>query len=131
MAIKSYSKGARAERELIHELSSQGFSVVRAAGSGVSGLSPDLLAFRKGEALALECKSISAETLYVQKDQIEEMQSWQENAGVDVYVAWKITREGWRFIKLHEMKETQTAFAITKERAMLIDRKLENLTRVV
>jgi len=43
-----YRKGSRAERELIDHFSSNGFCVIRAAGSGVNSLSPDILVFRRG-----------------------------------------------------------------------------------
>ena len=53
MAFGTYRKGARAERELINFFSGRGFAVIRAAGSGVNSLSPDLLAFRRGSQHAI------------------------------------------------------------------------------
>lgn len=121
-------KGARAERELIHFFLEKGFSVIRAAGSGVGSPSPDLLAFKRGEQFAFECKSWNSSSLSLAKEQFNALKQWEENTGITTFVAWKVPREGWRFIKLSEVNETGKAFSITLKQALIIDRKLtENL----
>ena len=125
--VKCYAKGARAERELIKAFSGKGFSVIRAAGSGVSGACPDLLAFKRGMHYAFECKSWSASSLAVKKNQFKELLGWEDNTGITTFIAWKIGGEGWRFVKLSEMNEAGKHFTVTESRALLIDRKLEDL----
>jgi len=52
------------------------------------------------------------------------LQRWSESAGLTVYVAWKVPREGWFFIKLHELNENR---AISLEYARLINRRFEEI----
>ena len=55
--IKTYIKGARAERELCKKLKELNFAIIRAAGSGGNISAPDLGAIKKGRILGFECKA--------------------------------------------------------------------------
>jgi len=57
--MTTYQKGTRAEHELIDYFDQNGFCVIRAAGSGVSSLSPDILVFKRGLQYAIEAKANS------------------------------------------------------------------------
>lgn len=130
VAFGSYNKGARAERELISFFDSRGYSVIRAAGSGSSGLSPDILVFRQARWYAFECKSVDSTRLYIEESQFQGLLKWKENSGIsDVFVAWRIPSLGFRFLRLEEFEKSGKSFSISKESALLIDRKLEDLVK--
>ena len=124
MARNSKNKGTLFERELSKKLIERGYLVVRAAGSGIMQTAPDLLAFRSYEHIAFECKAWDSERLSLRKEQYNLLQRWSESAGLTVYVAWKVPREGWFFIKLHELNENR---AISLDYARLINRRFEEI----
>jgi len=76
--VKTYTKGAKAERELIKFFSSHGFAIIRAAGSGVNSLSPDILAFKHGKQYAIECKAWNSNSLSFDKEKVTFMKEWEE-----------------------------------------------------
>lgn len=114
-----YRKGANAERELIHTLSEKGFSVVRAAGSGVSAMeSPDVIAMRNGKAFAFECKAWNAQSLNIEKDKFLSALEWCENAGAEFHIAWKVQNKGWYFLKPSLFTKTPKFFSVSKKKAL-------------
>ena len=127
MAFHTYVKGARAERELIHYFTLKGFAVIRAAGSGVNSLSPDLLAFRQGRQYAIECKAWDSGSLSFDKQRVAQMKSWAETTGITYLIGWRVSREGWLFFPLHFLEEQGKTFTITLSRARLAGQKLEEL----
>ncbi|MCX8199963.1 MAG: hypothetical protein N3G76_00675 [Candidatus Micrarchaeota archaeon] len=120
----SYSKGARFERELADLLTQRGYMVVRAAGSGVYTTAPDLLAFRKMEAYVFECKAWNSGRLSLRKEQYELLKKWEECTSVSAYVAWRVPRAGWLFIRVSELSENAS---ISLEKARLINRTVDDL----
>ena len=125
--VKGYVKGARAERDLIKQFSDRGFLVMRAAGSGVNSLSPDVLAFRHGLQYAIEAKARDAERLSLQKEQFENLRGWEKEAGITCYVAWKRKRERWLFVPLSVFKKARGSYSISWERAKMIARDLAEM----
>lgn len=125
MAFGTYRKGARAERELIAFFSSHGFEVMRAAGSGVNSLSPDLLAFRRGKQYAIECKSWDSGSLSFEKEKVAHMKKWEEVTGITYLVGWRVSREGWHIFPVHSLEEQGRTFTITLSKARLAGRKPE------
>jgi len=114
-----HAKGANAERELMHLFFKQGFSVVRIAGSGTSPLpAPDIIAIRNGRIVAVECKARKAKNLAITVGQIGELTEWAEKAGGEGWIAWKVPRKGWFFLKPNEMKNTGKFFTISQKDAM-------------
>ena len=122
-----YGKGARSERELIQIFSQGGFSVIRAAGSGVNSLSPDILVFRRGRQYALECKAWNNGRVAIEPDKYEALRRWEDNTGITTMIAWKMPYEGWYFIYLNELEKNERSYSITKRRAREINRKLDAL----
>lgn len=122
--IGTKHKGTRFERDLSNKLIEKGYLVVRAAGSGVLQTAPDLLAFKSYEHIAFECKAWDSERLSLRKEQYDLLKRWVDVAGLTVYVAWHVPREGWFFIKLHELNENR---AISLEHARLINRRFEEI----
>ncbi len=114
-----YAKGANAERELIHELFDRGFSVVRVAGSGKTALpAPDIIALSRNKKLAFECKAWGSNSVSIPLQQMRELVSWCERAGVEAFVAWKFPREGWFFLKPEHFTKTAHAYNCTKHNAL-------------
>lgn len=127
MAMKAYAKGSRAERELIDYFSSHGFSVIRAAGSGVSSLCPDLLAFRHSLHYAFESKAIEKGNLNIGREQFLGHLRWEENTAITTYIAWRRNREDWLFLPLSVFEENARSFSISWEKAKMIGKKKEEL----
>ncbi|MEM3399832.1 MAG: Holliday junction resolvase Hjc [Candidatus Micrarchaeia archaeon] len=124
--MSTYDKGARSERELIEMFSKRGFSVMRAAGSGVGG-SPDLLAFKKGKWYAFECKAWGSGSIMVSKERFRKLKEWEENTGITTMLAWRIKRFGWLFIHLDILDAHRKNYTITMKKAMLVGRRFEDL----
>jgi Holliday junction resolvase len=127
MAFGTYAKGSRAERELIDFFSSHGFMVIRAAGSGVNSLSPDLLAFRHGRHYAVECKAWDKTSLSFEKEKVAMMRRWEEETGISYFIGWRVSREGWFLFPVSMLEEQAKSFTITLARAKLAGRKPEEL----
>ncbi len=127
MAIQRYSKGARGERELLNTLFEKGFSVVRAAGSGVNGIAPDILAVRAGKGLVFECKAWDRGSLSIDHEKFESLRLWRDNALMETYMAWRMNGQGWYFIKLDEMTRTEKNYTVTRKTAIKIGRRLEHI----
>lgn len=122
-----YRKGAGAERELIRMFSDRGFMVVRAAGSGVNSLSPDLLAFKTTAQYAIESKAWENERLAIKRDQFENLKKWNEITGITTFIAWRRKRERWVFVPLSVFKEAKESYTIGWEEARMIGRDISEL----
>ena len=101
--VKSYAKGYRAERSLVYSLSALGYMVVRTPRSGrISLPSPDIIAAKNGRLIVIECKS-REEAFKIEKDGLAQLLEWQNKAGAKAYIAWKISRKGWKFLHLGDV----------------------------
>jgi len=121
--VKNYAKGYRAERELLHMLYGMGYAVLRAPHSGSIGIaSPDIVAIKDGRVVVLECKS-RAGAFTVPPEQLEELAEWERRAGATAYIAWKIARKGWHFLKLKDVVENKgnIGFKFLDGRSLTID----------
>jgi len=121
----SYRKGSRAERELIDFFSQKGFCVIRAAGSGVNSLSPDILVFKRGMQFGIEAKAWEKENLNISREQFENLKKWEDVSGINCFVGWRRNREPWYFLPLSIFKENEKTFAINWENARSLGKKLE------
>ena len=127
--VLRYSKGARSERELLLRLSGINYSVMRAAGSGVNSLSPDIIAIKEGRGFAFECKAW-ATNLIIEPERLDSLQAWEKNTGMQTFIAWKINNKGWFFIKLNELFKNGKNYTMTKSRAFEINRRFEEITGI-
>lgn len=98
--IKTYAKGAAKERELLHHLDSKGFSVIRAASSGCHLYPADVVAMRRGNILALECKAWSKKPS-IEREKLERFAEWCRAAGATGFIAWR-TSSDWLFLRLED-----------------------------
>jgi len=127
MPNKGYAKGARSERELLDILYNRGYSVTRSAGSGVNALSPDLVAMRKAECLIIECKAWEKSSLAIGPEQFEKMLEWEERTRFPVYVAWRMNKLGWFFLKLYDFKKGKSNYNVTRKKTLEINRTLDEV----
>ncbi|MFH1978650.1 MAG: hypothetical protein ABIJ92_04965 [Candidatus Aenigmatarchaeota archaeon] len=100
MPIKSYQKGARAERELTHFLNSRGFSCIRSASSGGFLYPVDVVALKKGRVLCFEIKSW-AKKPKLEKKKLERFKEWCERADGFAFLGW-YNENRWRFLTLKD-----------------------------
>ena len=123
----TYRKGSRVEREVLDYFVRQGFCAIRAAGSGVSSESPDIMAFRRGKQFVLEVKAHEGMNLSVKKEQIKLLRRWEEVAQMTAYVVWKRKNREPLFIPIGAMKENEGSFTIGLEKAESMGFKKEDL----
>ena len=124
----TYRKGSRAERELIDYFSTREFCVIRAAGSGVNSLSPDILVFKRGMQMGIEAKAWEKENLNITREQFLNLRKWEDTSGITCYVGWRRNREEWLFLPLGVFKENVRSFAINWENAKGLGKKLEEFS---
>lgn len=128
--VRRYDKGARSERELLGILDSNSYSVMRSAGSGVNSISPDLIAYKGKKGFAFECKAWNGTSVTIAADKLEVLRRWEENTGMETFVAWRMNGEGWFFIKLGELYLAEKNYTITRRKAFGIGRRLEDILKV-
>lgn len=105
--VHSYSKGYRGERELVHTLSKMGYMTIRAPRSGRINLaSPDIIAAKDGRLLVIECKSRKS-AFTVPREQLAELEEWVTKARAVAYIGCKISRKGWKFLRLEDVIENR------------------------
>ena len=126
--MTSYRKGSRAERELIDFFSSKEFCVIRAAGSGINSLSPDILVFKRGVQLGIEAKAWEKGNLNIGREQFLNLKKWEETSGINCVIGWRRNREPWYLVPLALFKENQKSFAINWENAKALGKKLEEFS---
>lgn len=145
--MRTYQKGARAERELIKYFTEHGFMCIRGAGSGVSGLSPDLLAFKGIKQYVIEAKAHETENLSLDTDQFENLIQWHTVTGIETFVAWRrkkqkleegadrtsaesVRKTGvgmeyrWKFIPLAFFNKNEKSYSISWEKAEIYGKDL-------
>ena len=125
--MRRYVKGARGERELLNNLYSKGFSVIRSAGSGVNSISPDIIAVKDGRGLAFECKAWDRGSIAIEKEKYDSLVEWQRNSRMETYIAWRMSNMGWYFIRLEEMRSNEKSWSVTRSDAVAISRRIESL----
>lgn len=123
--MHTYVKGSRAERELIAYFSGKGYCVIRAAGSGVNSLSPDILVFKRGMQFAFESKAIEKENLNIDRAQFLNLKKWEDNSGITCYIAWRRNRQQWRFVPLSVFNESKKSFGVSWKTANDIGKQIE------
>ncbi|HDN83545.1 MAG TPA: Holliday junction resolvase [Candidatus Altiarchaeales archaeon] len=110
--MKSYTKGAKFERELVWEFWNSGWVAIRAAGSGKISLPvPDIIALKNGKIISIECKSTKNSKLNVKKA-VKKLKLFLGIAGGKAYISVKFPREKPRFYDI-EMLEKKGKYTIT------------------
>ncbi len=114
------------ERDLARKLYKRGWVVMRAPASGAKVRRypyPDLVALKRGYAIAVEVKTTSSEKpIYIPKRQIMILKEWEQRGGAEPWVAVKVLDgRGWRFYSLDLLIETQKSFKLVLEGGISID----------
>jgi len=112
-----YNKGFAFERSLRAKLNERGFYVVRTAGSGVDGISPDLIVLSTTRKFAIECKAIESAYLAIEVPKMERMFDWERVTGMPVFVAWKHNRQQPVFVPLSVFKKCEKNYTLRAEDA--------------
>ncbi len=107
-------RGCNAERELLHLLSKQGFSVARVAGSGmIAETNCDLFVSNGRKKYAVEVKISSNSKKYLSKEQMTSLIEFSKSFGLSPIVAIKFLRQGWWFIHPDKLNTTGKGLAIS------------------
>ena len=128
--MSRYGKGARSERELISLLSKYGYFVVRAAGSGTSFSSPDVLALKREKKYAIECKAWNKNRVALDIEKLKFLKEWEDNTGIKSIIAWKLPYEGWRFVHVNDMERNEKSYSITRKRIREIGKNIKSLEEI-
>ena|SRR3989338_3432611 len=108
------AKGTNAERDLIHAFHKHQWSAIRVAGSGSSRYpSPDILAGNALRKLAIECKTVNNNAVYIPKSEVEQLRIFAQNFGAEPWIAVKLEKEEWVFLTLEDLKETEASFSVS------------------
>ena len=118
--INSKAKGSKGERELVKFFNENGYSCIRAAGSGSSIYpSPDLLAGNAIRRLAIECKVTKDNKKYFSDAEIEQLNTFSKNFGAEAWIAVKFPNDDWFFLIPEDLDKTGKSSVITLEKAKL------------
>jgi Holliday junction resolvase len=127
--VHRYLKGARSERELLNRLYDNGYSVIRAAGSGVNALGPDIIAVKDRFCMAFECKAWERNRLSIDLEAYQKLREWNDNTKFPTYIAWRMNGKGWFFVTLDELKHGDKDHSITKVRTFEINRLFDDIIK--
>ncbi len=109
-------KGTRVERELISILWENGFAAVRVAGSGsMSFPCPDVVASNGKITLAFEVKTRSKLPLYLTYQEVKELVMFSNLFGAEPYIALRMPRKEWYFIRIDALVRTSKGFRVDEE----------------
>jgi Holliday junction resolvase len=124
-------KGDRRERELVNELDSRGFAVMRAPASGSSTDRelPDVLAGDGEVFYAIEAKSSSGDPIYLTGEEVEALVYFSQNFGAKPRIGVRFDREEWYFFHPADLYTTDGgSYRVKKETALADGTDIEALT---
>ena len=118
--MNTKAKGTNAERQLIHMFWKEGWSAMRAAGSGSSRYPcPDILAGNGHRKVAIEVKTCIGENQYFAEEEIAQLQLFSRHFGAEAWVAVRFS-EGWFFQPVDDHKRTDKAFVANKKNLKMV-----------
>lgn len=106
-----YRSGANHERQLLNRLKKAGYVGIRAAKSTC----PDLVVGRGGRILAIECKYVKGDTLYVPAREVEFINGFAATFGCEAILAVKFGRADWVFLPAKETKANENGYCIIRK----------------
>ena len=115
------SKGISYERELIHLFwGTKEWAAVRVAGSGNTQYpSADILAGNALRKLVIECKSVKNESVYIPKEDVEQLQTFAKLFGAEPWIAVRFEKTAWHFMSMENLELTERCAVITTENIKL------------
>ncbi len=125
--INRKAKGSNAERELIKKFwGTNSWAALRVAGSGVSRFPcPDIIAGNGSRFIAIECKSVSGNSIRVERKQLDDLKFFAKLFGAEVWIGARFVKdltndshgEGWFFFSVEDLEESPRGFSISLGRA--------------
>lgn len=106
-----YRSGANHERQLLNRLKGAGYVGIRAAKSTC----PDLIVGRGGRILAIECKYVKGDAVYLPKSEVEFLNGFAATFGCEAILAVKFGRTDWIFLPAKETKANDSGYCIIKK----------------
>lgn len=106
-----YRSGANHERQLLNRLKEAGYVGIRAAKSTC----PDLLVGRGGRVLAIECKYVKGDAVYLPESEIGFLNGFAAAFGCEGILAAKFGRADWVFLKAEGIKANENGYCIIKK----------------
>lgn len=129
--MNTKAKGSKGERELIHFFNQNGWSAIRAAGSGSQKYpAPDVLAGNAMRRVAIECKVTAETKKYLADEDIEQLRTFANKFGAEGWFGVKFLSEPWYFLMLEDIENTGKCWAISLELAKRKGLKIEELLGV-
>lgn len=115
MSLKS--KGIAYERELIHLFWGTGeWAAMRVAGSGsIKYPSADILAGNALRKLAIECKSVKNNAVYIPKENVEQLKEFAKIFGAEPWIAVRFHNKEWHFVSMDNLEFTENSAVITTD----------------
>lgn len=110
-----YRSGANHERQLLTLLKGVGYVGIRAAKSTC----PDLVVGRGGRILAIECKYVKGDAVYLPKSEVEFLNEFARAFGCEAILAVKFGRADWVFLKAAEIKANESGYCIIRKDGLL------------
>lgn len=127
----SSRKGDRRERELVNQLDEAGFAVMRApaSGSATQRELPDVLAGDGEEFYAIEVKSSAGDPIYVDGDEIADLEFFATGFGAKPRIGVRFDHEDWYFFSPDDLYETSGGnYRVKKETALADGTDFDELT---
>ena len=118
--MNTKAKGTVAERELIAMFWKNGWSAMRAAGSGSTQFpSPDVIAGNAQRYLAIECKSVGCANKYFPPEELAQLEEFARGFGAEPWIGIRFSGKKWFFVNPEDMKDTGRNFAISEKLAKM------------
>ncbi len=130
--MASKTKGSRTERELVHLFNQTGqWYAIRVAGSGLTkDPNPDVLAGNGKRHIAVECKSVKAESKYFYQEDIDQIVNFSLKFGAEAWIGIRFNNKGWYFLNPNDLDRTKSLnLVITLENAEKKGLKFEELIK--
>lgn len=122
------SRGATAERDLVHKFWEKGWAAMRAAGSGSTTYpSPDIIAGKAGRRIVIEAKITIDDHKYLTKDELRQLQYFADVFAAEAWIAVKFLRTPWMFFKEEDLLDAKSSMKATKELGDLKSLSFEEL----
>ncbi|MGB9630391.1 MAG: Holliday junction resolvase Hjc [Candidatus Methanodesulfokora sp.] len=109
-------RGVKAERDLLDLFWSNGIAALRVAGSGSTGHpASDLIAGINGRFFLIEVKTTSGEKVYLDPEEVKELEKLSSMMGAEAWVAvkFKKSERGFYLIKLSDIESTGRGYGIS------------------
>ncbi|OYT34274.1 MAG: hypothetical protein B6U87_02310 [Candidatus Aenigmarchaeota archaeon ex4484_52] len=107
--MKTYNKGYVFEQAVKSKLETDGWMVIRSAGSK----KPDLIAARNKKIIIIECKSTKQDIIYFDEKEVKNLKKTASEFGAECLFAVKKNHlKNWFLVGLEALEKTKNKFKI-------------------